>query len=78
MGFQTVQLAKQLKVKVIRTASSNDRKILEKAGITKVIDYKNKHFERMLKQNEVDYVFDILGGETLIKSISLVQKKLYL
>ncbi len=76
VGFQAVQLAKQMNLYVIATASESDKQVLEQAGVNKIINYKNQQFEQILKQGDVDYVFDILGDETLLKSISLKPKKI--
>lgn len=76
VGFQAVQLAKQMNLHVIATASESDKHVLEQAGVNKIINYKNQQFEQILKQGEVDYIFDILGDETLLKSISLKPKKI--
>jgi len=74
VGFQMVQLAKQAGLKVIATAGDSDIKLLEQAGVDKIINYKAQQFENVLKAGEVDYVFDILGGESLLKSIALKPK----
>jgi alcohol dehydrogenase len=76
VGFQAVQLAKQMNLYVIATASDSDKQVLEQAGVNKIINYKNQQFEQILKQGEVDYIFDILGDETLLKSIGLKPKKI--
>lgn len=74
VGFQALQVAKQMGLYVIGTASKNDREILLKAGIDQFIDYKNQDFTQVLKVKEVDYIFDILGEEVLKKSIALQPK----
>lgn len=76
VGFQAVQIAKKMGLYVLGTANSSDKDILIKAGIDQIIDYKTQQFDNILKPNDVDYVFDLLGGEILIKSISLKPKKI--
>jgi alcohol dehydrogenase len=76
VGFQAVQIAKQMNLYVIATASDSDKSILEQAGVNKIINYKNQQFEQILKQSDVDYVFDVLGNDTLLKSIALKPKKI--
>lgn len=76
VGFQAVQIAKQMNLYVIATASDSDKSILEQAGVNKIINYKNQQFEQILKQSDVDYVFDVLGDNTLLKSIALKPKKI--
>lgn len=75
VGFQALQVAKQLGLYVIGTGNISEKAILEKAGIDQFIDYKTQDFSQLLKSKEVDYVFDVLGGETLKKSILLQPQK---
>jgi NADPH:quinone reductase-like Zn-dependent oxidoreductase len=74
VGFQAVQIAKKMGLFVIGTAGNNDREILNKAGIDQIIDYKTEQFDQVLKPCAVDYVFDLLGGEVLARSIRLKPK----
>jgi NADPH:quinone reductase-like Zn-dependent oxidoreductase len=75
VGFQALQVAKQLGLYVIGTGNTSEKLLLEKAGVNQFIDYKTQDFSQVLKAKEVDYVFDVLGGETLKKSILLKPKK---
>lgn len=76
VGFQAVQVAKQMGLYVIGTASQNDAPLLQKAGLDRLIDYKTQRFEEVLAAGEVDYVFDLLGDDTLLKSIQLQPRKI--
>jgi NADPH:quinone reductase-like Zn-dependent oxidoreductase len=76
VGFQALQVAKQMGLFVIGTASQNDKAELEKAGIDQLIDYKTQDFSQVLKTKEVDYIFDTLGDDILKKSIALQPKKI--
>lgn len=76
VGFQALQIAKQLGLYVIGTASATDKTILQEAGIDQLIDYKSADFTSIIQVNEIDYVFDVLGGETLTKSILLLPRKI--
>ncbi len=76
VGFQAVQLAKQMGLYVIGTASPADFEDLEKAGIDKIINYRSEKFEEVLKEGEVDYIFDLLGEQILLKSIALKPQKI--
>lgn len=71
VGYIAVHLAKQLGLKVVAHASERDRQKLEKAGIDRFIDYKSQDFYQELRSTKIEYVFDIMGGETLSKSIQL-------
>lgn len=75
VGFQALQVAKQMGLYVIGTGSQADKAALEKAGLDQFIDYKSQDFSQVLKTKEVDYVFDVLGGDILKKSIALQPKK---
>jgi NADPH:quinone reductase-like Zn-dependent oxidoreductase len=75
VGFQALQVAKQMGLFVIGTGSQSDKAVLDKAGLDQFIDYKTKDFSHVLKVKEVDYVFDVLGDDILKKSIALQPKK---
>jgi NADPH:quinone reductase-like Zn-dependent oxidoreductase len=76
VGFQALQIAKQMGLFVIGTGSQSDKPDLVKAGIDQFIDYKTQDFSQVLKTKEVDYIFDTLGDEILKKSIALQPKKI--
>lgn len=76
VGFQAVQIARQLGMQVLATANSSDKELLQSLGVIRVIDYKTESFEKIINPKEIDYCFDVLGGETLLKSISLQPKKI--
>jgi NADPH:quinone reductase-like Zn-dependent oxidoreductase len=75
VGFQALQVAKQMGLFVIGTGSQSDKAVLDKAGLDQFIDYKTQDFSQVLRIKEVDYVFDVLGDEILKKSIALQPKK---
>jgi len=75
VGFQALQVAKQMGLFVIGTGSQSDKAFLDKAGLDQFIDYKTQDFSHVLKVKEVDYVFDVLGDDILKKSIALQPKK---
>ena len=75
VGFQALQVAKQMGLFVIGTGSQSDKAVLIKAGLDQFIDYKTQDFSQVLKTKEVDYVFDVLGEDILKKSIALQPKK---
>ena len=75
VGFQALQVAKQMGLFVICTGSQSDKAVLIKAGLDQFIDYKTQDFSQVLRTKEVDYVFDVLGEDILKKSIALQPKK---
>lgn len=76
VGFQALLVAKQMGLYVVGTAGQGDKNEIVKAGLDQFIDYKTQDFAKVLKSNEVDYVFDTLGDEILKKSIALQPKKI--
>jgi alcohol dehydrogenase len=75
VGFQALQIAKQMGLFVIGTGSQSDKAVLDKAGLDQFIDYKAQDFSQVLRTKEVDFVFDVLDGDILKKSIALQPKK---
>lgn len=75
VGFQALQVAKQMGLFVIGTGSQSEKAVLDKAELDQFIDYKTQDFSQVLKVKEVDYVFDVLGDDILKKSIALQPKK---
>ena len=75
VGFQALQVAKQMGLFVIGTGSQSEKAVLDKADLDQFIDYKTQDFSQVLKVKEVDYVFDVLGDDILKKSIALQPKK---
>ncbi len=75
VGFIAVQIAIIMGLKVIANASNKDFEDLKKIGVNTLIDYKTHDFYDQLKLNPPDYVFDVIGKKTLMKSITLKPKK---
>jgi alcohol dehydrogenase len=75
VGFQALQVAKQMGLFVIGTGSQSEKAVLDKAELDQFIDFKTQDFSQVLKVKEVDYVFDVLGDDILKKSIALQPKK---
>lgn len=76
VGFQALQVAKQLGLYVIGTGSANDEDALHRAGVDQFINYKTQDFSQLLQAKEVDYIFDVLGDDILKKSIKLQPQKI--
>lgn len=67
VGSMAVQLAKHMGAHVVGTAKASDAPVLAPRGLDTLVDYRTDHFEDYLK--DVDFAFDTMGGETLIKTI---------
>ncbi|MGN7733816.1 MULTISPECIES: NADP-dependent oxidoreductase [Sinorhizobium/Ensifer group] len=72
VGTFAIQLAKWLGAEVTTTASPRGRALVEELGADVVIDYTTERFEEQLR--DMDCVFDLLGGETLMKSFGVVKR----
>ncbi|MDX1957505.1 MAG: NADP-dependent oxidoreductase [Leptospiraceae bacterium] len=72
VGSIAIQLAKALGLKVATTTSTTNVEFVKSLGADIVIDYKKEKFQDILK--DYDFVFDTLGGETLIESFKVLKK----
>ena len=66
VGSFAVQLAKTRGAYVIGTASARNHEFLRELGADELVDYTQVKFEEQV--NDVDVVFDTVGGETLDRS----------
>jgi NADPH:quinone reductase-like Zn-dependent oxidoreductase len=62
VGAYAVQLASHVGATVIATASGDDAAYLNSVGASRVIDYREAQFEKVLR-GKVDVVFDLVGGD---------------
>lgn len=72
VGTFAVQFAKWKGAYVIGTASEENIDFLYDLGADEVIDYKTEKFENKVKN--VDLVFDLIGGETQKRSLSVIRQ----
>ncbi|MEM9325095.1 MAG: NADP-dependent oxidoreductase [Bacteroidota bacterium] len=75
VGFQAVQLALALGADVIAHGSSRDEAFLVSTGVNRFIDYRRDDFADLLGDKPPDFILDVIGGETLLKSLRLGPKK---
>src|SRR2546421_9160531 len=68
-----VQLASRAGATVIATASGDDEAYLKSIGASRVIDYRETQFEKVL-QEKVDVVFDLIGGDTQKRSFLVLKE----
>src|SRR5437660_1083052 len=71
VGVFAVQLAHWAGAQVIATASARNRDFLHELGANEVIDYTTTRFEDVVQ--EVDLVFDTVGGDTLQRSWQVIK-----
>jgi NADPH:quinone reductase-like Zn-dependent oxidoreductase len=72
VGHYAVQLAKARGARVIASASAKNREFVLGLGADEFVDYTARSFEEVVQN--VDAVFDCVGGETLPRSFAVVKK----
>ena len=77
VGAYAVQLASHAGATVIATASGDDEAYLNSIGASRVIDYREAQFEKVLRE-KVDVVFDLVGGDTQKRSFLVLKEGGYL
>src|ERR1700726_2895235 len=77
VGAYAVQLALHAGATVIATASGDDEAYLNSIGASRVIDYREAQFEKVLR-DKVDVVFDLVGGDTQKRSFLVLKEGGYL
>ena len=73
VGAYAVQLASQAGATVIATARGDDEAYLTSIGASRVIDYREAQFEKVLRE-KVDMVFDLIGGDTQKRSVLVLKE----
>ncbi|MCC6997133.1 MAG: NADP-dependent oxidoreductase [Deltaproteobacteria bacterium] len=71
VGTVAIQLAKHLGAWVATTCSPRNTELVKSLGADQVIDYTTQDFTRAVA--DLDGVFDMLGGETRLKSFSVLK-----
>ena len=71
VGVFAIQLARRAGAHVITSASRRNFDFLAKLGANEMIDYRSDRFED--RAADLDVVFDVVGGETLERSWSLLK-----
>jgi NADPH:quinone reductase-like Zn-dependent oxidoreductase len=72
VGTIAIQIAKHIGAYVATTASASSAETLTALGADQVIDYRTEQFDEEL--SNFDVVFDLLGGETLERSVSVLKR----
>jgi NADPH:quinone reductase-like Zn-dependent oxidoreductase len=73
VGAYAVQLAAHAGATVIATASGEDEAYLKSIGASRVINYREAQFEKILRE-KVDVVFDLVGGDTQKRSFLVLKE----
>lgn len=70
VGHVTVQLAKWNGAETVGTASWSNKAFLERLGLDEFVNYETERYE---EAEPVDVVIDAVGGETLKRSLAVLQ-----
>jgi NADPH:quinone reductase-like Zn-dependent oxidoreductase len=73
VGAYAVQLASHTGARVIATASGDDEAYLHSIGASRVIDYREGQFEKVLRE-KVDVVFNLIRGDTQNRSFLVLKE----
>src|SRR6201995_5536495 len=73
VGAYAVQLASHAGAIVIATARGDDEAYLKSLGASRVIDYQEAQFDKVLRE-KVDVVFDLIGGDTQKRSFLVLKE----
>jgi NADPH:quinone reductase-like Zn-dependent oxidoreductase len=73
VGSLAVQIAKRRGFYVIGTATGDGIDLIKSLGVDEVIDYVTTDFSKVIKK--VDVVLDLVGGDTQLKSFSMIRNK---
>lgn len=71
VGLFAVQFAKAAGAEVLATCGGDQKALVESLGAARAIDYKAERFEDIAE--DVDLVFDLVGGETQDRSWAVLQ-----
>ena len=73
VGAYAVQLASHAGANVIATARADDAAYVKSIGASRVIDYREAQFEKVLRE-KVDVVFDLVGGDAQKRSFLVLKE----
>lgn len=74
IGITAIQIAHALQSKVIVTAGTAEKgENCLQLGADKFINYKKEDFEEVLKEEGVDVILDMVGGEYLQKNLNILK-----
>lgn len=72
VGTFAIQIAKHFGAHVATTCSGRNADLVTSLGADEVIDYKTQQFDELL--SDYDLVFDMLGGDTMKRSFTVLKK----
>lgn len=76
IGTMGLQMAKAWGCKIYTTAGSDEKvEFLNKMNLGTVINYKKEAFEEVLKDEKIDVILDMVGGDYTQKNLEILNKK---
>jgi NADPH2:quinone reductase len=73
IGLTLIQLAKALGSRVLATAGSADKcRDCEKFGAARCVNYKEEDFEEAFKEEQINVILDMVGGDYTAKNLRLL------
>jgi len=76
IGTMGLQMAKALGSRTYTTAGSDEKiEFLKKMNVGKTINYKEKAFEEVLKDEKIDVILDMVGGDYTQKNLEILNTK---
>jgi len=76
VGVMGLQIAKALGIETFATAGSSKKiEFLKNIGVSKAINYKDEDFYEVLKDEKLDVILDMVGGDYTNKNLKLLQPK---
>jgi len=76
VGVMGLQIAKALGIETFATAGSSEKiEFLKNIGVSKAINYKDEDFQEVLKDEKLDVILDMVGGDYTNKNLKLLQPK---
>ncbi|MAQ40211.1 NAD(P)H-quinone oxidoreductase [Mesonia oceanica] len=76
IGVMGLQIAQALGITTYATAGSSEKiDFLKKIGVSKAIHYKKEAFSEILKEEKLDVILDMVGGDYTNKNLELLQSK---
>lgn len=76
IGTMGLQMAKAWGCETYSTAGTIEKtEFLKKMGVDHVINYKEQAFEEVWKDEKIDVILDMVGGDYTLKNLSILNKK---
>ena len=76
IGTTGLQMAKAWGCETYSTVGTEEKKtFLEKMGVDQVINYKDQAFEEVWKDENIDVILDMVGGDYTQKNLEILNKK---